>query len=155
MIARPSPIASAKRWRRSMNAPRSWSGLMRRLSLEAEGVGQQLVRADARLEIVGDGDDDELLDAVSTRHRLELFPHDLWCPGHGPAPRVLDDRQIARGVGKRFRFLDRGERAVASGVEAEQSERATFRELPRFLVRVRTHGPDGGARQRGAKLRRG
>src|SRR5947207_11479561 len=117
MTAKPSPIASAKRWRRSMNVPRSGPMLMRRSSLQAERLGQQLVRAHACLEIVGDGDDDQLVDAVRARHRLELFAYDVRRAGDRAAACVLDDRQIARGVGEGFRFLDRGEGPVASGVE--------------------------------------
>src|SRR5215813_139677 len=125
MTASPSAIASEKRWRRSTNAPRSESGLMGRSSLQAERVGQELVGADARLELVRDGDDHELLDTVGPRHHLELVAHGLRRPGDGASARVLDDREIARGVGEALGFLDRWKRPVAAGVEPQERELAT------------------------------
>jgi hypothetical protein len=79
---------------------------------ELEGLGQELIGAEARLGVMGDRHDDELVHAVLGRERRQTLPDLLGRAGDRAAARVTDDGELVRRVGVGFRLLDR---RIASG----------------------------------------
>lgn len=119
---------------------------------EAEGVGEELVRAHARLEIVRHADDDKLLHVVLGGEGAEAVADLLGRAGDRALARVLDDGQIAIGVRVALGLLHRRIGTESPRVEPQEEEVAALRLAPGLGLGVRAEREDGhagpGLRQR-------
>ena len=111
--------------------------------LEAEGLSQKLVGAQARLEVVRDGHDHQLGGPVRAAKIQEPVAHLLGRARDGAPSRVVDNRQLLLGVRVRFGFLDRWECPGPSRIEARDPEIAALRDPLRFRLGVGGQGEDG------------
>src|SRR5205807_6745012 len=94
--------ARRPRARRRLRAP------SRRSLRESEDAREELVGSAARLWVVGDRDDHQLVYAVRLGQRAQAVAHLGGGAGDRAPARLLDDAELARRVRVRLGLLDRG-----------------------------------------------
>src|SRR5207244_13265939 len=106
------------------------------------------VGSPARLRVVGDRDDHQLVHAIRIGQRAQALAHLGGGAGDRASARLLDDAELARRVRVRLGLLDRWVRARAARVESHDEQVPAPREAERLGLGVGAHDEDGDARAR-------